>query len=131
MTTTFTIKMLEDLTDEQIIAILISDRLVGKNPYTPQSRRLAQIRNKIGRTKIGRTKDGSIYPLADRPTTAEKKANGFCPKCDIAAALTREYRRPKKGEWYLSGAVPQAWRAPNDLKTEFNILTLVLGRPNV
>lgn len=25
------------------------------------------------------------------------------------------YRAPKKGEFYLSGAIVQAWQAPNDL----------------
>lgn len=30
-------------------------------------------------------------------------------------------RCPKKGEHYLSGALPQAWKAPNDLSTEFYI----------
>ena len=36
--------------------------------------------------------------------------------------LTGEYRTPKRGEYYLSGATPEAWRAPNDLSTEFYIV---------
>lgn len=28
---------------------------------------------------------------------------------------------PKKGEWYISGAIPMAYRAPNDLSTSFMI----------
>ena len=31
-------------------------------------------------------------------------------------------RPPKKGEFYLSGAIPQAWKAPNDLSTDFYIM---------
>lgn len=28
--------------------------------------------------------------------------------------VTREFRCPKKGEWFVSGALPQAYYAPND-----------------
>jgi hypothetical protein len=35
---------------------------------------------------------------------------------------TGERRAPKKGEWYLSGAEPHAYMAPNDLSTEYHIL---------
>jgi hypothetical protein len=35
---------------------------------------------------------------------------------------TGEFRAPKKGEYYLSGAIPEAYRAPNDLSMEFHIL---------
>lgn len=31
-------------------------------------------------------------------------------------AATGEYRAPRKGEYYLSGAIVCAYRAPNDLK---------------
>lgn len=41
------------------------------------------------------------------------------------AVLTGAYRAPKKGEWYLSGCYPRAYRAPNDLSDEFQILALV------
>lgn len=34
-------------------------------------------------------------------------------------------RCPKKGEWYLSGAKIEAYRAPNDLTTPFHIALLV------
>lgn len=32
------------------------------------------------------------------------------------------FRCPKRGEYYLSGAVIEAYRAPNDLGTEFRIV---------
>ena len=38
---------------------------------------------------------------------------------------SNEYRCPKKGEWYLSGAIPMAYKAPNDLTQEFFIATVV------
>lgn len=34
------------------------------------------------------------------------------------------YRKPRKGEHYLSGAVIQAWRAPNDLSQEFLVVKI-------
>lgn len=50
------------------------------------------------------------------------------PKCDgisIMAVHAGEFRTPCAGEWYLSGAKPAAWRAPNDLSTKFHIMRLV------
>lgn len=35
---------------------------------------------------------------------------------------TGEFRAPRKGEWYLSGAIPGAYCAPNDLPTQHHIL---------
>lgn len=32
------------------------------------------------------------------------------------------FRPPKKGEFYLSGALVQAWKAPNDLTTAFYVV---------
>ena len=32
---------------------------------------------------------------------------------------TGEYRAPKRGEWYLSGAVIDAYQAPNDLSAPY------------
>lgn len=34
---------------------------------------------------------------------------------------TGEKRRPKKGEHYISGAIPEVYRAPNDFDTVFHI----------
>jgi len=31
-------------------------------------------------------------------------------------------RPPLKGEWYVSGAIPMAYKAPNDLSTSFIIV---------
>lgn len=31
-------------------------------------------------------------------------------------------RAPRKGEYYVSGAIPEAYRAPNDLSDEFLIV---------
>ena len=41
-----------------------------------------------------------------------KKSNKFLP--------------PRKDEWYISGAIPEAYRATNDLSDEYDIAKLVL-----
>ena len=44
---------------------------------------------------------------------------------DVRNAFTYNilgYRAPKKGEWYLSGAVCTAYYAPNDLTTKFLVV---------
>jgi len=64
----------------------------------------------------------------------------FCPNCGTkkdapklikkypiennmgVAVRTDEFREPKKGELYLSGAIPTAYYAPNDLSTKFRIM---------
>jgi hypothetical protein len=33
-------------------------------------------------------------------------------------------RKPKKGEWFISGAIPEAYQAPNDLNTKYYIAEL-------
>ncbi len=40
---------------------------------------------------------------------------------------TGEFRKPKRGEHYLSGAVITAYRAPNDLSTAFWIAERTIG----
>lgn len=32
------------------------------------------------------------------------------------------FRAPKRGEYYLSGAIVEAWQAPNDLTTEYTVV---------
>ena len=43
----------------------------------------------------------------------------------VMAVNSREFRCPKKGEWYLSGGIPGAYKALNDLNTKYWIATLV------
>lgn len=46
----------------------------------------------------------------------------------IKAKSTGEFRVPEKGEWYVSGAIPEVYRAVNDfpLGMSFAIAKLVL-----
>lgn len=41
------------------------------------------------------------------------------------AVKTEEFRPPRKGEYYLSGAPPMAYKAPNDLSDSFRIMILI------
>ena len=54
----------------------------------------------------------TTYPWADYPGEALKRSR---------FRATGEFRAPKKGEWYLSGAIVEAYRAPNDLGTAYHI----------
>jgi len=65
-----------------------------------------------------------FYPLRDNLNHDECKHFGVKPFTylpsigssvgPIKAVATGEKRPPKKGEWYLSGATAEAYRAPND-----------------
>jgi len=81
-----------------------------------------------------------LYPVVDQLTRDELQKLGLTfseglhlqprtsiglPARNIMAMATGEKRPPKKGEWYLSGAIVEAYRAPNDMMTPFKIATLV------
>ena len=64
------------------------------------------------------TRDAT-YALGDRlPFTVKEPFN-------VRARWTGEFYSPCRGEWYLSGAIIIAYRAPNDLDTPFHIAELV------
>jgi len=81
-----------------------------------------------------------VYDLADWPNLYERRRVGW-PDGAMAryyrrddavyrliAIRTGEKRPPRRGEWYLSGAIPQGYRAPNDLSTRYAILELAIIR---
>jgi hypothetical protein len=81
---------------------------------------------------------GQLYPLADRlPPEIQAQVRsrrrmvqlpslGYIGAGNpVRARWTGEKRPPRAGEWYLSGAVIEAYRAPNDLSTPFHIAELV------
>jgi len=58
-------------------------------------------------------KRGDMFPLAD-----------WRPK--YRAIYTGEFRAPRKGEWFLSGAIVEAYRALTDkMTTKYHIAALV------
>lgn len=75
------------------------------------------------------------YPLGETPSMEETGGAPFKERFVSASLMkgasrfgsvkTGEFRTPKRGEWYLSGAIPQAYKAPNDLTTPYHILKLV------
>ena len=70
-----------------------------------------------------------FYPLKDYPNEEEMKRFGLrymSPYLNtIKAKFTGEKRCPKKGEWFLSGAIVEAYKAKNDLTTVYHIAVLV------
>jgi hypothetical protein len=86
-----------------------------------------------------------FYPVADRLERADREALGLTNQetrgplpsvgqpatvtgqnRDVKAVYAGEKRPPRAGEWYLSGARPAAYRAPNDLSSAYHIARLVL-----
>ncbi|HUS98156.1 MAG TPA: hypothetical protein VMX97_15625, partial [Hyphomicrobiaceae bacterium] len=49
----------------------------------------------------------------------------FGRRSNVRAIATGERRPPSKGEWYLSGAIAEAYRAPNDFSSPYHIAKLV------
>lgn len=74
-----------------------------------------------------------IYPIADLSRvhhSLKVRAGAGRPGAgwinSVAAVATGEKRCPKAGEWYLSGAIVEAYCAPNDLSSAHVIAELVL-----
>lgn len=68
-------------------------------------------------------KRGGLYPIAEGETLPDGNT-----RANTRARATGEFRRPKSGEWFLSGAIVEAYRAPYDMAEEFHIARLVVGR---
>ena len=74
----------------------------------------------------------NLYPIADRMTRDECERFGvenvLVPSCQhktMRTVATGEFRTPKAGEWYLSGAIVEAYRARSDMTTHYYIARLV------
>lgn len=76
-----------------------------------------------------------FYLLGDSLTLEEARSLGIekhrlnfstniSPR-DVEAVRTGEFREPKAGEWYLSGAIPTAYRARGDCGDKFHIMRIV------
>jgi hypothetical protein len=78
-----------------------------------------------------------LYPIGDRLSHAEgtkldlPKVSGCFITSSVFAVYTGEKRCPKKGEWFLSGAIIKAYKAFNDMNTECPIAILVTVDRNV
>lgn len=70
-----------------------------------------------------------MFFLADQNLPEELKEELLKrPEDRVYAVATGEVRPPKKGEWFLSGAVIEAYRAIEDLSQEYHIARLVLDQ---
>jgi hypothetical protein len=86
-----------------------------------------------------------FFPVCDSPSWEEIESLGFSRKerswpvpssfCHtkksgewVMAIYNKQYRKPKRGEWYLSGAIVSAYKAPNDLSSKYYIAKLVRVR---
>lgn len=70
--------------------------------------------------------DKVAYALEDKFNLACTKSypvQGF--NHGLLATKTNEFRYPKAGEYYLSGAKPMAYQAPNDLTTNYWIAKVI------
>ena len=68
----------------------------------------------------------TLYPPADPvPTPIRTEDGGLI---QYMAKPTGEFRPPKKGEWYLSGAIIEAYRAKADLVDSYVIAEMVKAR---
>ncbi|RLC88675.1 MAG: hypothetical protein DRJ03_02020 [Chloroflexi bacterium] len=80
------------------------------------------------------TGNSKLYELVDTPTKEELERCGLRGRSALflkrylRAKLTGEFRPPRKGEWFLSGAIPEAYRAPNDLDGAYHIARFVRVR---
>lgn len=70
-----------------------------------------------------RLADDRVFPIAE----GEKLPDGNT-RANTRARATGEFRRPKSGEWFLSGAIVEAYRAHADMTVERHIARLVVGR---
>ena len=73
------------------------------------------------------TRDG-YYPVLDRipgHDNARIFVNSNLALKGVAGKWTGEHRAPRKGEFYISGAIPEVYRAPNDLPHQHAIARLV------
>jgi hypothetical protein len=75
-----------------------------------------------------------FYPVTDPLTPDDMETlrltitTGLGYRNFVKALWTGEKRAPRKGEWYLSGAVVEAYRAKGDMQTPYHIARLVKVR---
>ena len=60
------------------------------------------------------------YPIAE----GERVDGIMIPRLRFLAVATGEKRPPKAGEWFLSGAIVEAYKATNDLTSSAPIATI-------
>jgi hypothetical protein len=69
----------------------------------------------------------SLYPIADRVRENDPEVTKGGP-IRWMASPTGGFRPPRKGEWYLSGAIIEAYQAKADMSDPYVIVKLVKAR---
>lgn len=66
------------------------------------------------------------YPVIDLPIKYRRNfLNNPTPSpYDVVGITTGEFRPPKKGEFYLSGAIPKVYEAKENFTSSYNICIL-------
>lgn len=64
-------------------------------------------------------KKGDLFPLA------QEECVRYLTNKTHRIKYTGEKRPPKRGEWYISGAIAEGYLAPNDLSHPYHIGVLV------
>lgn len=49
-------------------------------------------------------------------------------RSEVRAKASGEYGRPRKGQWYLSGATVEAYQARTNMDHPYHLATLITGR---
>ena len=79
---------------------------------------------------MSRTLTPALFPIHDYPP-GEVYPAGMNPldrmkfRSNLRAQRNGEFRPPRAGEWYISGAIPEAYYAHRDLTTPYHIARLV------
>lgn len=68
-----------------------------------------------------------VYPCGEHVIHNNISTRDVCRNGFVSTGIKRP---PRKGEWYLSGAIVSAYRAPNDLDTPYLIATPVAAPIN-
>ena len=67
---------------------------------------------------------GKLFPVASPYSVISHRP-------DYRIQATGEFRCPNKEEWFISGAIPEGYQAPNDLSTPYYIGKLVKVKTTV
>jgi hypothetical protein len=65
-------------------------------------------------------KQGIVFPLSSDALLESAYTHTFLYE-GYWVLTTGEFREPKKGDWFISGAIPEGYQAMNDLPQKYDI----------
>tara|TARA_R110002096_G_scaffold66682_2_gene162220 strand:- start:34938 stop:35174 length:237 start_codon:yes stop_codon:yes gene_type:complete len=66
-----------------------------------------------------------IYRMADRISQKELYEIGATDRSKVKAVYSGQFRPPRKGEWFMSGSIVEAYKAKSDMTVSYHIARLV------